>query len=63
MGDGYCPGGTADRSLARSAWERATPKEPSHRVQYDLRGLCAPIRRLEGGNFECSNAKQNRNDP
>jgi hypothetical protein len=29
------PGGTADRSLARSAWNSPTPKEPSRRARYD----------------------------
>jgi hypothetical protein len=29
-----CPGGTTDRSLARSAWQSVS-KEPSRRVRYD----------------------------
>ena len=28
-----------------------------------IRAGCAPIRRLEGGNFECGIGEQNRNDP
>ena len=38
------PKGQHDRSLARSAWERATPKEPSRRVRYDS---CRCARRFE----------------
>ena len=34
------PEGRHDRSLARSAWKNATPKEPSRRVRYDSCG-CA----------------------
>jgi hypothetical protein len=34
------PEGRCDRSLARSAWKNATPKEPSRRVRYDSCG-CA----------------------
>ena len=30
----YCPGGTTDRSLARSAW-KSPLKAPSRRVRYD----------------------------
>ena len=48
------PEGQHDRSLARSAWISATPKEPSRRygviragVRTDLK-----IRRLEWGNFQ-----------
>src|ERR1700730_7015100 len=39
------PEGQHDRSLARSAWDCATPKEPSRRVRYDSRrcgGSAAP---------------------
>ena len=39
--------GTADCSLARSAWVSATPKAPSRRVRYDRR--CARV--LEGDAF------------
>src|ERR1700722_11158701 len=31
----FVPEGRCDRSLARSAWESATPKEPSRRVRSD----------------------------
>ena len=31
------PEGQCDRSLARSAWDSATPKEPSRRVRSDSR--------------------------
>jgi hypothetical protein len=31
------PEGRCDRSLARSAWDSATPKEPSRRVRCDSR--------------------------
>jgi hypothetical protein len=37
-GDLFCPNvpeGRCDRSLARSAWESATPKDPSRRVRCD----------------------------
>ena len=56
----FVPAGQHDRSLARSAWDSVTPKEPSRRVRYDSCMGAAPIRRLEGGNFECGIAKQNK---
>jgi hypothetical protein len=31
----FVPEGQHDRSQARSAWDSATPKEPSRRVRYD----------------------------
>jgi hypothetical protein len=31
----FVPEGPCDRSLARSAWDIATPREPSRRVRYD----------------------------
>ena len=34
-GRGSVPGGRSDRSLARSAWNSPTPKEPSRRPRYD----------------------------
>ena len=49
----FVPEGQHDRSLARSAWNSATPKEPSRRVRYDLRG-CA--HRFEDWREEISNA-------
>ena len=33
------PEGRCDRSLARSAWDSGTPKEPSRRVRCDARRL------------------------
>jgi hypothetical protein len=36
-----CPGGTVDRSLARSAWESTTQKEPSRRDGMTRRGVRA----------------------
>src|ERR1700677_3586103 len=33
------PEGRCDRSLARSAWDTATPKEPSRRVRCDRVGV------------------------
>jgi hypothetical protein len=39
-----CPGGDkADRSLARSAWERAPRKNPSRRVRYDQAQLIREV--------------------
>jgi hypothetical protein len=40
------PEGRCDRSLARSAWNRATPREPSHRVWCDS----CRCTRLDSGN-------------
>ena len=37
------PEGRSDRSLARSAWDRAAPKEPSRRVRCDLRRCAHPF--------------------
>jgi hypothetical protein len=34
-GKGSVPEGRPDRSLARSAWNSPTPKEPSRRARYD----------------------------
>jgi hypothetical protein len=34
-GRGSVPEGRSDRSLARSAWNSPTPKEPSRRARYD----------------------------
>ena len=51
------PEGRCDRSLARNAWDRATPKEPSRRVRCDSR-RCA--HRFDDGsdkNFEYENRK------
>ena len=39
----FVPEGRCDRSLARSAWESATPKDPSRRVRCDS-CRCVPIR-------------------
>jgi hypothetical protein len=39
-GNGLVPEGQHDRSQARSAWDSATPKEPSRRVRSDS-GRCA----------------------
>ena len=38
----FRPGGTPDRSLARSAWE-SSPKEPSRRVRYDRAQLIPAV--------------------
>jgi hypothetical protein len=37
------PEGRCDRSLARSAWDSATPKEPSRRVRYDRAQLIPEV--------------------
>jgi hypothetical protein len=34
-GKGSVPEGRSDRSLARSAWNSPTPKEPSRKARYD----------------------------
>src|SRR3984893_15732930 len=48
------PEGRCDRSLARSAWDSATPKEPSRRVRCDSR-RCA--HRFDDWSDEISNTK------
>ncbi len=48
----FVPEGQHDRSLAQSAWDTATPQDPSRRVRYDS---CRCAHRFEdwrGGNFE-----------
>src|ERR1700736_393020 len=49
----WVPEGQHDRSLARSAWDSATLKEPSRRVRYDS-SRCA--QRFEDWREEISNA-------
>ena len=48
------PQGRCDRSLARSAWENATPKEPSRRVRYDS---CRYALRFDDWSDEISKTK------
>src|ERR1700719_2166447 len=48
------PEGRCDRSLARSAWGSATPKEPSRRVRCDSR---RDAHRFDKWSDEISNAK------
>jgi hypothetical protein len=49
----FVPEGQHDRSLARSGWDCATPKEPSRRVRYDS---CRCAHRFEDWREEISNA-------
>jgi hypothetical protein len=49
----FVPEGQHDRSQARSAWDSATPKEPSRRVRYDS---CTCAHRFEDWREEISNA-------
>src|SRR5579864_1167382 len=46
------PEGRCDRSLARSAWDSATPKEPSRRVRCDSRRFA---HRSMANTFSCLN--------
>src|SRR5271165_2545367 len=48
------PEGRCDRSLARSAWDSATPKEPSRRVRCDS---CRCAHQFDDWRDEISNAK------
>ena len=56
------PEGRCDRSLARSAWDNATPKEPSRRVRYDLLGLGHRFDDWSDGSF-CVGISQVRSVP
>ena len=49
----FVPEGQPDRSQARSAWDSATPKEPSRRVRYNS---CRCAHRFEDWREEISNA-------
>jgi hypothetical protein len=50
--------------LQRHEVPGTAPPQKSRPVGYGMIvQVCAPIRRLEEGNFECGIAKQNRNDP
>jgi hypothetical protein len=40
----FVPEGRCDRSLARSAWDIANPKEPSRRVRSDSCSVATSIR-------------------
>ena len=52
------PEGQCDRSLARSAWDIATPKEPSRRVRSDSCQVCrTSIRRLKYWSDEVSDVR------
>jgi hypothetical protein len=51
----FVPEGQADRSLARSAWDNATPKNPSRRVRCDWCRCAA--RRFDDWSEEISNPK------
>ena len=49
--------------VARHEVPGTVPSQKSRPVGYGMIvKVCAPIRRLEGGNFEYGIAKQNRND-
>jgi hypothetical protein len=48
------PEGRCDRSLARSAWDRCHPKEPSRRVRFDS---CRCAHRFDDWSEEVSNRK------